>query len=101
MRLCSKKVFNEEIKPNLEFEFEKGCHDFISPEYLEDKAYQVEKDLTIQKVFEYTVQRRHWYKAFEIIIELVTKAYKLNEIKRRTAAICNQIHSKDLLNTSS
>lgn len=102
VRLCSKKEFHDVIRPKIENELEKGIEEVYGPNHFESGQSKEEfKAEILKSVFEYNVKRRHWFKAFEILSELVTKAFKLKEIKRKTVAICNQIKSKDTLKTDS
>lgn len=57
------------------------------------------REKVINEIYEFNVIRRHWFKSFEIVTELVCKAYEMSEISQKFKT--NQFNQgkRELINT--
>lgn len=57
-----------------------GYEDFFPTYFKDDLERDEEIANLVEKTFSYIVKRRHWFKSFELLQDLVCKAFEANEI---------------------
>ena len=74
-KLCSKKEFNSKYKGLILEQLQKD------PIFVDWTSYEKQKhsEVVIKQTYDQIIKRRHWFKAFELIQELVCKAHQTIE----------------------
>ena len=74
MQLCSKKDFQKYMAPAISKNVKEGLTQYYSTQDINENIEWV-----LKETLNFVVKKRHFYKAFEVITELVCKAYIARE----------------------